>query len=189
MTIATLREQFAAIREDAAGMICDHSKEQLTWRPAPEAWSMAEQIAHLNSLNGQDLPVLFQAIAQAKRDGKKAAGGQSDFTWPWLDRMFIRMMEPPYRMRLKTPKQYTPKASDTDPHEAYVEFERIHNDLDFLMQDAAGLDLLGVRIVSPASKWVKMSLGGRLALLAAHDRRHLWAMHKIARLPSFPKKD
>jgi hypothetical protein len=173
-----LREQFAAIREDAAALICDHTKEQLTLRPAPEAWSIAEHFAHLNSLNGQDLPVLFQAISQAKREGKLANGPVGK--WPFLDRLFIRMMEPPVKLKLKTPAQYKPEAANADPHEAYVEFERIHNDLDFLMRDIAGLDLVRIRVVSPASKWVKMSLGGRLGLLAAHDRRHLWTMRQIA---------
>jgi hypothetical protein len=184
---AKLREEFAAIREDAASMICDFSKEQLTWRPGPNAWSIAEHFAHLNSLNGQDLPVLFQSIAAGKRDGKTSTAG-ANVTWPWLDRMFIRLMEPPYKLKMKTPKQYVPKASDIDPHEAYIEFERTHNDLDYMMKDAEGLDLRGIRVVSPASKWVKMSLGGRIALLAAHDRRHLWTMHRIAELPEFPKK-
>lgn len=184
---AGLREQFAAIREEAAALICDYSKEQLTWRPAPGAWSIAEHFAHLNSLNGQDLPVLFQAIAAGKRDGKTSS--EANPRWPWLDRMFIRMMEPPYRIGVKTPKQYVPKASDTDPHEAYIEFERTHNDLDYMMGDAEGLDLRAIRVVSPASKWVRMSLGGRLALLAAHDRRHLWTMRKLAAMPQFPQKD
>lgn len=182
-----LREQFDAIREDAAALICDFSKDQLTWRPSPNAWSIAEHFAHLNSLNGQDLPVLFQAISGAKREGK-AQAAVPNASWPWLDRMFIRMMEPPYKLRMKTPKQYVPKESDTDPHEAYIEFERTHNDLDFLLKDAAGLDLRAIRIVSPASKWIRMSLGGRVALLAAHDRRHLWAMRRITSLNAFPSK-
>lgn len=182
-----LRDEFASIREDAAALICDFSKEQLTWRPGPNAWSMAEHFAHLNSLNGQDLPVLFKAIATAKREGKTSANS-ADVRWPWLDRLFIRLMEPPYKLKVKTPRQYVPKASNTDPHEAYIEFERTHNDLDYMMKDAAGLDLRGIRVTSPASKWVKMSLGGRLALLAAHDRRHLWTMRQLAGMPGFPEK-
>ncbi len=39
---------------------------------------------------------------------------------------------------------------------------------------AAGLDLKRAIVVSPVSRFVRMPLGGYLAFLLAHDRRHLW---------------
>jgi hypothetical protein len=44
---------------------------------------------------------------------------------------------------------------------------------------ANGLDLGRVKIPSPASWRVKLNLAAAFALLAAHERRHLWQARRV----------
>jgi hypothetical protein len=55
-----------------------------------------------------------------------------------------------------------------------------------LARRAGRVDLARVKLESPASARVKLSLGETFALLAAHERRHLWQARQVKDHPSFP---
>jgi len=40
--------------------------------------------------------------------------------------------------------------------------------------------------VSPGSRLLRMSLGDALALVLAHERRHLWQLRQLRADPAFP---
>ena len=185
--LESLRRQFEAIRNDAASIVDGLSNAQLTWQPQPGAWSINECLVHLNLIDGQDLPNLFKAITLGRKEGRTAAG---PFRWSWFARTFIAQVEPPSKMKVPAPKRYQPPttAEQPDPKETYLEFQRIQNDLYFLTGEADGLDLKGIKVPSPAAKWLKMSIGARIELIAAHDRRHLWQARRVLENPNFPKK-
>ena len=44
---------------------------------------------------------------------------------------------------------------------------------------ADGLDLRRVKVVTPISRWVKLSLGMAFAQTAAHERRHLEQSRRV----------
>jgi hypothetical protein len=182
--LGSLREQFSAIRKDADAVVAGLDDEQLRWRPAMGVWSIIDCLAHLNVVNRQDLNPLFQVIQKGKAEGVVGTG---PFKWKAWERWFIYSVEPPFRMKVKAPKVYVPPP-DPEVQETLLEFQQIHNDLDYLVRDADGLDLAKLRVTSPVSKWIKMSLGARLDLMAAHDRRHLWQARRVRELAGFPKK-
>ncbi len=181
--LESLRTQFAAIRADAEALTSGLSDAQLRWRPKAGAWSIAECMSHLNSIDGEELPLLFRAIAMSRKEGRTAAG---PFRWSLFERWFIASMEPPVRFKARAPKRWLP-GPDPDPKETLLEFQRIQHDLYFLVGEADGLDLKGIKVASPAEKWLKMSLGSRIQLIAAHDRRHLWQARRVRESPEFPK--
>jgi len=49
-----------------------------------------------------------------------------------------------------------------------------------------GLDLWCNRIVEPIYPLI-VTLGGTLALIAAHDRRHMWQAERVRQAPRFPR--
>ena len=55
------------------------------------------------------------------------------------------------------------------------------------LRQANGLDLARARVSSPVSKWLRLSLGSGFALMAAHERRHLWQAREISETPGFPR--
>jgi hypothetical protein len=182
--LESLRKQFEAIRRDADAVVTGLEEKQLQWRPATAVWSIIDCLAHLNVVNRQDLNPLFNIIRKGKADGVTAPG---PFKWKAWERWFINSIEPPFRIKVKAPKVYVPPP-DPEVQETLLEFQQIHNDLDYLLRDADGLDLSKLRITSPVSKWIKMSLGARLDLMAAHDRRHLWQARRVREHTDFPKK-
>jgi hypothetical protein len=94
------------------------------------------------------------------------------YKYGWLWRYFIRSMEPPVTTKFKAPENYQPPPQ-ADFESTLAEYRRISNTLLDLIQKANGLDLARVKTPLPAIKFLKMPLGARLALLTAHDRRHL----------------
>jgi hypothetical protein len=54
------------------------------------------------------------------------------------------------------------------------------------LRQANGLDLGRARVRTPVATWLRMSLGSGFALLAAHERRHLWQARRITQMPGFP---
>lgn len=78
-------EQFENIQEDALELTTPLSDVQFNWRPAPKQWSISECLAHLNVLDGLDLPVVRSAI-----DEGRAAGltGKGPFQYGFFSRKF-----------------------------------------------------------------------------------------------------
>lgn len=51
---------------------------------------------------------------------------------------------------------------------------------------AEGLDLAGIRLSSPFFSFLRMDLGTAFAVVAAHQRRHLWQAERVAEEEGFP---
>ncbi len=181
--IEKLRQELEAVRADADSLVAGLSDKQLQWQPRPGSWSIVECLAHLNSIDGQDLPNLYREITMGRKNNMTAVG---PFKWSWFERWFISTVNPPFTMKVPAPKKYRP-SKIFNARETILEFQRVQHDLFYLAAEADGLDLKKIKVVSPAASWLKMSLGARLDLIAAHDRRHLWQARKVRDHASFPK--
>src|SRR6185436_4931844 len=100
-----LRRQFEQISADADALVTPLSDHQFNWRPASEAWSVAECVEHLNVTARMYLPKLDQAIADAISRGRY---GEGPFRYSWLGRWFVRLQEPPAKVRIRAPKSFQP---------------------------------------------------------------------------------
>jgi len=94
------------------------------------------------------------------------------------------------RRKFKAPKYYEPPA-EAGLLETMAEYRRISAELCRLAHASAGLDLAH-RVKHPTlppllRDLISMPLGARFALIAAHDRRHLWQAEQIRAHPDFPK--
>jgi hypothetical protein len=174
-------EQFENLKEDAVELSAPLNETQFNWRPSPKQWSISECLAHLNVLDGLDVPAIRDAI-----EAGRAAGltGKGPFRYGFLSRGFVRFSEPPVRLKFKAPEVYRPPANQ--PKDKVVaEFVAVHDQLLELITKSNGLDLARVK-VRTLIRYVKISLGQRFALLAAHDRRHLRQAWTVRRQPDFP---
>lgn len=181
--LESLRKQLEAIRNDADALVKGLSDRQLQWCPKAGAWSIVQCLAHLSSIDGQELPQLFREITAGRKNGIVAAG---PFLWNWFERWFISTVDPPFKLKVPAPKKYRP-ATIFNARETILEFQRVQHDLAYLVAEADGLDLKEIKVVSPVAKWIRMSIGARLDLIAAHDRRHLWQARRVVAHPNFPK--
>lgn len=174
-------EQLENIKEDALELTAALSNDQFNWRPSPQQWSISECLAHLNVVNGLDVPPIREAIDAGRTAGLTANG---PFQYGFLSRRFVSFSEPPVKLKFKAPKVYRPPSNE--PKEKVIaEFIAIHDQLLDLISKSNGLDLARIKTATQFP-YVKFSLGQRFALLAAHDRRHLRQAWDVRRHPDFP---
>jgi hypothetical protein len=174
-------EQFENIKEDVLELSAPLNDDQFNWRPSLKQWSISECLAHLNVVDGLDVPAIRDAIEKGRANGLI---GKGPFHYGFLSRRFVRLSEPPVKFKFKAPKVYRPPSNE--PKDKVVaEFIAVHDQLLELIVKSSGLDLARTQVGSPVP-YVKFSLGQRFALLTAHDRRHLRQAWEVRRQPSFP---
>ena len=185
--LAVLITEIDANISHAESLAAGLSHQQFNWRPDAASWSIGQCLTHLNVVNGQDLVPMRAAIADGK---SRTLTGEGPFTYGFFSRKFIASMEPPAKRKFKAPKNYLPPA-ESERDATLAEFRRISKDFRTLAQSAAGLNLARVKTQMPAFSallraLVKMPLGARFELIAAHDRRHLWQAEAVRNHPEFP---
>ena len=182
--IDELLAQTEAAREDARSLCGGLSAEQLLWRPAPGAWGIAECLDHLVRSGGWFVKQAGHGLADARARGLRAEG---PFRLPWLDRLAVRVLEPPVRaLRVRAPSGSAPPA-DLDPRSAVAAFVQLQDALAARVRECDGWDLRRARTRSPWHSAIQLSLGGLLQVTLAHERRHLWQARRVRQGPDFPR--
>jgi hypothetical protein len=176
-------EQIRYIRQDVAAIVADLTPEQFTWRPAPDRWSIGECFDHLNLTAAAFVPAIDAAISDARARGLRADG---PFVYPLLERLFVTSNEPPPKRRFRAFKAYRPgrRPAPEDVMKAFAEWQERLADR---VRAADGLDLRRARRRSPILPLVKWSLGTMLALVLAHERRHIWQARQVRNDKRFPE--
>lgn len=181
--IDAFRREFERLADEADLLVSGLTDAQFTWRPAPTSWSIAQCLDHLNVTARLYLPQLDEGIANAIRQGFY---GEGPFTYWWLARMFVRMLEPPPRFRVKTPAAFQPPPARTR-HEIMAAFRAYQVQYVDRLRQANGLDLSRARVRSPVASWVLMPLGTGFIAMTAHERRHLWQARQVLQAAGFPR--
>ncbi len=172
--LASYDSQFTALHERIDRLVARLSHEDLLWRPAEGEWSIVECLEHLNAA-WKVLPKLDGKIGEAR---DRNLVGTGPFSEPWLGRLYIRLIEPPARIKVKSPRQYRPRL-DPPPAEVVPRVLQLQKELGARVRSADGLDVGAIRMSSPISRRFKMTLGQWFAFLAAHERRHLWQAERV----------
>ena len=172
------REQFEEISGQARELTAGLTEAQFNWRPAVGAWSIEECLAHLTMVGHLEANAIEEAVAMARAKGLTGTG---PFEYPAWERYILRETEPPVRNAMSAPKRFVPVHGQpvTGILPTFLHVQRR-----FLIQieEADGLDLRRVKVATPITKLIKMSLGSTLAQAAAHERRHLAQASKVREL-------
>lgn len=139
-------------------------------RPAPDRWSVAECVAHLNlTAEAYRQPIIAaldagraQPRVSPRRYRRRFAG--------WL---LWRSMGPPVRFRIKTAPPFVP-GSTASADELVAEFDRRQDEQLGWVWAANGLPLEQLMIVSPFNPKLRYNLYACLSILPRHQHRHLW---------------
>jgi len=179
-------EQLASIRRETAELTDGITDAQLGWRPGPGRWSPGQIVSHLNLAGGSYVERIARLLADARARGLRDRG---DFRPGLLGGMMVRSMEPASRRRFKAPRIWRPADEGPAPGRAaeLARWHALHDQLETQIRAAAGLDLRRIRLASPVSRLIRMSVGDALALLLAHERRHLLQLRKVTEEAGYPK--
>ncbi|MCP5114215.1 MAG: DinB family protein [bacterium] len=99
--------QNSAIVMDAKGLASGVDEAQLNWSEPGSEWSAAQCFEHLNITHRLWLPLTEQAVKDGHEQGTLSNG---PYAYGFLSRMFLRMVEPPMKMRFKAPGSFRPQA-------------------------------------------------------------------------------
>ena len=137
-------------------------------RPAPERWSPAECIAHLNLTSEAFLPLLRTGLDEARRLGRPSRRYRRGVVG-WL---IWRLVTPSGAFRTKTPAAFVP-SSDRDADALIADFARLQALVAACVRDADGLPIDRVKIVSPFDARATYNLYAALTIIPRHQHRHL----------------
>jgi hypothetical protein len=149
-------------------------------RPAPESWSPAECVAHLNLTAIAMLPLLRQRLEDARRMQRAPGTRYRRDVMGWL---LWRATSVPGRFKSKTIPAFVP-ASDRPIAEIMAEFDRLQRDQIAVTREAEGLPIDRVKIVSPFNASVRYNVFSALSILSRHQHRHVWQAEQAGRKTS-----
>lgn len=140
-------------------------------RPAPDRWSPAECVEHLNLTTEAFLPPLRRVVEEARRRGILGEGPFRRDPIGWL---LWRVMAPPVRvMRVKTGPSFIPTGGHS-PAELRARFDALQDEQLACLSAADGLDLQRLRMRSPFDGRVQYNLYAAFSILPRHQERHIW---------------
>ena len=173
---ARIRDQ----TEEVERLLSEGGADHAFWRPDETKWSLVGHTAHMSIVNG-----LYVESIQVALDGALPGSGMSEGPWkhPAIATWFVGMNEPPPKLRIKTFKSMVPDP-ETTPEAALADFALVQSGLLDVMVKADGLDLGRIRFGSPSLGILRLSAGTAIALILAHNNRHIWLMHEVNRIRS-----
>jgi hypothetical protein len=181
--IDELAAAYEASELDARRLVASLDESSGTWRPRPDAWSVAECLDHLATGKRVYLAALRPAAERALAEGRLRRGpAVPGFIGGW----FVWTFEPSATrlFKLKAPRTIRPGPSPPLA-DASAAFFAAHADLRAFLAAYSGIDLAGVRFRNPFVSAFRFSLATGLHVLAAHDRRHLrQAWNVVAAFPA-----
>jgi hypothetical protein len=176
--LADIAHQLNNCSQRAKHVFYGLTPEQLRQRASNGGWSIAECIAHLTLTTGEYLKLADSAFQNAPR-------GEGTFKRDLVGRILAWTLEPPYRMKSKTLPAYVPGAEHVE--NALDDFTRSQQELIATLERANGIALDKVMVQSSFNPRIHYNLLSFFAILAAHQRRHLWQaeqMRKQLQLPA-----
>jgi hypothetical protein len=174
--------QLTSINQDMPGVAGPLSEAQFNWQPAPGRWSVGQNVEHLNITTERYLPVLRAAIADARAAGRLKPG---PFALGFFERLFVAVMEPPPRWRVKTRPAFV--APSQLSHDATLHrWTALQGELAGVIREAEGIDLGAIKVKSQFGP-VSWTLNGTFTFLLAHQRRHVWQAREVRNSPNFPR--
>lgn len=179
--LKTLLTDIAAINEEVSQLLSHYSAEQLTWKPTPTEWSMAECFDHLMVFGHQYYPKVQQTIDQTRQKNLRES---RPFRPSWLIKMFVNTQKPSSGWKTKTFKNFEPAQSpDDSTGQRLLEQQKTLVDL---IRQADGYDLNRLKLTSPVTWLLKFSVGEALWMLVVHQQLHLHQAKAVAQLAKFP---
>jgi hypothetical protein len=169
------RHTFESVAVEANALAKGLSEVQFNWRPAPGQWSIEECLAHLTMVGQWEVRAIEDAIDQGKARGLTAAG---PFEYSAIERYILRESAPPVRHHMSAQRRFQPLHGQPVTG-VLPTFLHVQSQFMRLLERADGLDLRRIKVATPISRFLKMSLGMMFARAAAHEQRHMLQAHRV----------
>lgn len=170
-----LYQQVDVLLNTAKEQLLKEQELVLLRQPAPEKWSAAQCLDHLNGYARFYIPAIEKAIA-GKLSGSLLPAPSPVFKSGWLGDYFTKMMLPKADghpgMKMQAPKGYRPLAN-LDAKAVVNEFIGWQESMQKVLEQAKMVKLESIRIPTTLGSWLKFSLGDTFRFVIAHEQRHM----------------
>jgi hypothetical protein len=185
-SLAKTREQLAAeifeLDERFSGLLQGRSREQVTWRPAGGAWSVAECIEHIALTNSKYVVSIKVAIAGSR--APQISADRPLTTAGWFSAFFLKSIGPQAKTKMRAPEVTRP--SSVNPEKALQSLLGTHRQIRDLLASPSQPDLNRVRFKNPFVPLLRFTIASGILIMAAHGRRHLLQAERVCGEPGFP---
>lgn len=184
--LAAVVADFESARERLHRLVDALPAERWARRPAPDRWSVAECVAHLNLTGTVYVPLLRSALEEGEPFREP---GPRRYRRDLIGWMLGLATGPLLRVggfrfgRVRTTPQFMPQGGHSRIREV-AEFDRLQAEQITLTRASEGLPLEGLRIISPFNARLHYNVYSCLALLPRHQHRHLDQAEEAARARS-----
>lgn len=158
------------------------SQAQLDWQPGPGRWGVGQCIEHLVISNEEMEKAVRPKLAAARRTQTAPAYG--DWKPSLMGGWLVKAVDPETKRKVKTGRVFMPGPSARP--DVLAAFERSLDTLTEVLRESDGVDLAKVRVISPASWFVRYHGGDALRITIVHLKRHLDQAARVRAEPGFP---
>lgn len=180
-TVENAINEFNAITTAVNQKFKNLSEHQLNWKPAAEKWSIAQCLDHL-IVSNETYYSQFDEIVLGKH--KNSFYQNFKFIGTFLGKQMIKDLGPAKPKTFKNPGLFTPAQSNIS--DIITRFDTHQNKLAQYISKMDGVDLQNTMLYSPVTKVIIYNLADVLALLAAHEARHLLQAENVSKAAGFP---
>jgi DinB superfamily len=160
------------------------SVSEAAWNkhPAPNAWSAADCVEHLNLTSRAYVPRLREALESARMMRERPT---REYRMELVGRVMAFMMRPMKHIgkfkigRVKTTGPFSPRGGQSR-EQLLSEFVRLQSELITIVRSADGLPIDKVKIQSPFGN-VRYNAYSALEIVAQHEHRHLQQAEEAVR--------
>lgn len=137
-------------------------------KPAPDVWSIGENIAHIIRINETYYPIL-----DALKDGTytPAWTAKIGFIVRFFGVNILKSVNPDRKRKMKTFPLWEPQLSEEDP-ELFHKFRAHQEELKKRIQACSAFLDQGAVIHSPANKYLVYKLETAFDIIVTHEKRH-----------------
>jgi hypothetical protein len=169
-TLQELEGQLSDVAARFQSLVQSAGEDLCTSSPAQGCWSAAQCLHHLNISSDAYFPVWQQVIAAA---GPRKTELNAPYKVDFWGRLLSWILEPPARIRSKTPLHLEP-AESIDFSNTLGGFLDRQDRIVATLHRCRGRAIDQVRMASPADPRIRYSVWSSFVIVAAHQRRHLW---------------
>lgn len=171
-----LESQFTVICENVQQLVASAGPERSV-QPPPGSWSVAQCIQHLNTSADAYFPIWQQVISNA---GPRREAPSAPYRADFWGRLLSWILEPPPRIRSKTPVPFEPPDCNQVAPVLEGFLERQARVIATLRR-CRGRAIDEIKMCSPVDPRLRYSVWSSFLINAAHQRRHLWQAQQAIR--------
>ncbi len=180
--IAALSDEYRSALERLRVVVDSLSGRSWAARPMPSAWSVAENVAHLNLTSEAMLPGLREAVQRAVASQET---GPDRYRCDPVGWAFVRLVGPLPRIggrrrgRVGTTEAFVPRRS-LSREVVLGRFHDLQHEKLALLKQADGQPIQRFKVASPFVKGVRYNAYATFLILVRHQQRHLQQAEEAA---------